>query len=279
MDIIIYSDAACTWCFGEEKVLRAVDYIYNGKVNFKNIMGGLFSDYRDLLPINMKDQDSTEMANKILFEMWKTGANFHKMPMMKNPPKLLSEEKSSVYPIDIGFVAARLTNKNLANKYLRALREATILDARDTMSTEVQIEIAKEVGLNEDEYKENLFNFANEEFLEDRMSSFDHRFTLFPNFIYKNKEEREVLIKGYKKLSELIEFIDDNAEEKLEKKEILTNNEMVLDFINKYERVFKIELYELFDSEKIDTVLENLEKENKIKINPVGTGIEINPVK
>lgn len=279
MDIKIYSDAACTWSFGEEKVLRAIDYIYSGQIRFINIMGGLFSDYRDLLPINMKDQDSTEMANKILFEMWKTGSNFHKMPMMENPPNLLSQEKSSVYPIDIGFVAARLTDKDLANKYLRALREATILDARDTMSADVQIEIAKEVGFNEDEYKKNLFNFANEEFLEDRMSSFDHRFTLFPNFIYKNKDGREVLIKGYKKLSELIEFIDDNAEEKLEKKEILTNNEIVLDFINKYERVFKIELYELFDKEKIDEILSNLEKENKIKISTVGTGIEIKIVK
>lgn len=273
MDIKIYSDAACTWSFGEEKILRAIDYIYLGKVKFTNVMGGLFSDYRDLLPINMKDQDSTEMANKILFEMWKTGENFHHMPMMKKAPELLSEEKSSVYPIDIGFVAARLTDEKRANEYLRALREATILYGRNTMEKEVQIEIAEELGFDLESYKDNLYNYANEEFLEDRMDAFDHRFTLFPNFIYKNSENREVLAKGYKNLKDLMTFIDEN--ETLEKRTIITDKENVFDFIKEYKKVFKVEILEIFEKDKIDDILKNLEEENKVEIYEVGTGIEI----
>lgn len=275
MVIKIYSDASCPWSYGEEKVLRAIDYIYYGKVQFENIMGGLFSDYRDLLPMNMKDQDSDEMANKILYEMWLAGYNFHNMPISKEHPKLLSQEKSSLYPIDIAFVAARLTDKNLANKYLRALREATILDGRNTMDPKVQIEIAREVGLDEKEYINNLENFASDEFLEDRMDNFDHRFKLFPNFIYIDENKKERFLTGYQKLESLIEFIDENSNNIYEKREINLNEKEVLEFIKMYKRVFDTEIYQVFkDKEKVNNILENLEKNNEIEKSIAGTGIQ-----
>lgn len=280
MIIKIYSDAVCPWSYGEEKVLRAIDYIYYGKIKFRNIMGGLFSDYRDLLPINMKDQDSEEMANKILYEMWLTGYNFHNMPINKEYPKLLSPIKDSIYPIDIAFVAARLTNEELANKYLRALREATILEGRNTMKSDVQIEIAKEVGLDEKEYINNLENFARDEFLEDRMDSFDHRFTLFPNFVYINKEGKEKILKGYQKLEDLIEFIDENSNNSFKKREIKLSELEILEFIKEYKRVFDAEIYQIFkDKKKVNAILEDLVKSKKIEKNLIGTGIEFKIIK
>ena len=48
------------------------------------------------------------------------------------------------------------------------------------------------------------------------------------------------------------------------------------DFIEKYKKVFPAELVEVFeDEEKIEEILDELEKENKISINEIGTGREI----
>ena len=274
MEIKVFSDVFCTWSYGEEKVLRAIDFIYNGQVKITNIMGGMFSDYRDLLPVNMKDKDSGEMANMIIWEMWKTGYNFHKMPIMDHPPELFTRENSSVYPVDTAFVAARLADESRANEFLRVLREYTLLDGKNTFDLNVQREIAEKVGINPDIYEEKLSEEAPEAFLEDRMYSFDNRFVNFPDFEYKKRDGKIILKKGYKNLEELMEIIDANSD--FEKRDYTLNKENIMEYVEKYKRVFIPELVEIFkDREKITEIIDELFLENFLNVNNVGMGIEI----
>ena len=273
MEIRIFSDVLCTWCYGEEKVLRAIDYIYGGAIKFKNIMGGMIADYHDILPMNMKDKDSNEEANKILRTIWVSGSTIHKMPVMKDEPKLLSREKPSGYYFDVLFVAARLTDEKKANDFLREFRFATILYGKNTLDERVAASIAKSVGIDEDEYLGNI-ELAKEVFLEDRVWAFDLRMTTFPNFMYIDDNRKEYVLKGYKNFKQLSEFIDRFGT--FEKKKIFLNEDEVLNFIKHYKKVFLPELVEVFENEEeIKLILENLQKRDVIQINPVGTGEEI----
>lgn len=275
MKLFVFSDVVCPWSYGEEKVLRAIDYIYGEQIEIYNIMGGLIADYHDILPMNMKDKDSEETANKILFQLWQGGYYMHHMPVMNHPPKLLSREKVSTYIINTAFVAARMTDEKLANKYLRKLREATLLDGLNTMEESVQVEIAKNVGINREDFLENLNNGAAEEFLEDRISTFDRRFTSYPNFMYVEESGREKILTGYKSLEELIEFIEE-SDSTLTKREVVLNSEELFKFIEKYERVFFVELTEVFkDEDKIKELLNELVVEGKIVTNDLDRGMEI----
>ncbi|MGO3751373.1 MAG: DsbA family protein [Peptoniphilaceae bacterium] len=272
MDISIFSDVVCTWSYGEEKVLRVIDYIYDGKVNFTNIMGGLISDYHDILPMNMKDKDSDETANKILLSIWKAGSNIHKMPVTKEIPTLLSRENPSTNYLDRAFVAARTVDSKKANKFLRKLRLETIFYNKNTMDKNILSNIAKEVDINVEDFLFELENNSAQIFLEDRMSSFDRRFENFPNFMYTDENGKEFIIKGYKNKKELINFISKHSN--LEKKDIVLKKEEVLKFIKKYEEVFKIELVELFEDEtKIENILVELKNEGLITYEDLNNGL------
>lgn len=273
MEIRIFSDVLCTWCYGEEKVLRAVDYVYGDAIRFKNIMGGMIADYHDILPMNMKDNDSNEEANKILRTIWVSGSTIHKMPVMREEPKLLSRQKPSGYYFDVLFIAARLTDENKANHFLREFRFATILYGKNTLDEKVAASIAKSVGIDEDEYLNNI-EMAKEVFLEDRIWAFDLRMTTFPNFMYVDDNRREYVLKGYKTFKELSAFIDRFGSFK--KRKIYLSEDQILNFIKRYKKVFLPELVEVFENEEeIKLILENLKLKEIVNINPIGTGEEI----
>lgn len=274
MKLTIFSDAVCTWSYGEEKVLRAIDYIYCGKIEMDNIMAGMISDYHDILPMNMKDNDSDEMANKILLQIWQTGSNIHGMPIMIKAPNLLSRKNPSTNIIDCAFIAARITEFSLSNKFLRKLREATMLDGLNTMDENICADIAQEIGIDRVKFIENFRNFSKEEFLNDRIATFDRRMVTFPNFMYVDEKKREHVIRGYKTKNQLIEFIDKFSN--LKKRYIVADEKHILDFIKQYKRVFRVELKETFDISDIDLdeILERLEKQEAIIKNEVGNGIE-----
>ncbi|MBL7575221.1 protein-disulfide isomerase, contains CxxC motif [Peptoniphilus asaccharolyticus DSM 20463] len=274
MKIYIFSDVVCTWSWGQEKVLRAIDYLFGNKIEFENIMGGMISDYHDILPMNMKDQDSNETANGILRRIWTAGSTIHKMPVSKDIPNLLSRENPSTNKLDKFFIAARETSSDKANLFLRKLREATIVDGIDTMQVKNIEPLLNEVGIDFEEFLESFEENSNQSFLEDRMSTFDRRLEAFPNFMYVNEKGREFLIKGYKSKEELLNFIFEHSD--LKPIEIEQSEENIFDFIKKYKRVFLPEIYELFtDEELVKNTLNNLKENNLVEIKIVGDTKEI----
>lgn len=273
MKLYIFSDVVCTWSWGEEKVIRALDYIYDGNIKIKNIMGGMISDYHDILPMNMKDKDSDETANAILKQIWQAGSGIHKMPVMQESPNLLSRQNPSTNKLDKIFIAAREVDEEKSNKFLRLLREATILDNINTMDLNNIFPLLEKSDIDKDEFLENMEN-VDEKFLEDRMSNFDRRFETFPNFMYVNENRKEFILKGYKNKKELIDFISEHSN--MQPKQVEKSEDEVLKFTQKYKRSFLPEFYEVFEDEKfVDQTLENLQLQNKIKINKLNETSEI----
>ena len=52
-----FTDPVCIWCWGNEPVMRAIDYLYGDKVDTEYIMGGLVEDITTLF----EDRDSARM--------------------------------------------------------------------------------------------------------------------------------------------------------------------------------------------------------------------------
>ena len=46
IEIIEFTDPACTWCWGSEPILRKLETHYEGNIEINFIMGGLVKDMR-----------------------------------------------------------------------------------------------------------------------------------------------------------------------------------------------------------------------------------------
>ncbi|WBW50746.1 DsbA family protein [Peptoniphilus equinus] len=256
MKLTIFTDVVDTWSWGEEKVLRALQYLYGDRVKFEFVMGGMIEDYRDLLPQNMKDQDSADMANGILHAMWTTGVIVHGMPISDVPPKLFTPNQSSTNRLDEYVVAVREVAPNRTHDFLRRLREATLVDGKVTTDPEVFKELIRVCGIDETDVASVLNGRSRELFLEDRMATFDRRVERFPTFMYTDDNHREYLLKGYQRLDQLVDFIQ--RHHSMAQHPVNDSIEGVKAFIESYPRVFEAEVLTLFahGREHLDQLLQ-----------------------
>jgi protein-disulfide isomerase-like protein with CxxC motif len=79
IELIIYSDPYCTWCWGSEPVLRKIQEVYGDQVRLVYRMGGLVEDtakFRD--PLNRIGGPG---MHKQVADHWRQAATRHGMPV------------------------------------------------------------------------------------------------------------------------------------------------------------------------------------------------------
>lgn len=247
-----FNDVLCPWCWGEEKVLRALEYTFPDlPLEYK--MGALIENYEEFLPPNFRRHNSVEMGNKILYDMYRAAATVTQSPYYEEIPHLFTEEKKSSFPLNKFAVAVRMISEEKVGAYLRKLREMSIYDDRQIYSLEVQQEILRQLDMDWEEFSAQL-SFAEEVFLEDRMRAFDYRIKTYPAFVWEEKGRRK-LLKGYRSYEEVCAFI--HQTEGLLPMKVEQSREEVERFLSRYEHVLEEEAKILFD----ENLLEELKRE------------------
>ncbi len=75
-----FTDPVCIWCWGNEPVMRAIDYLYGDKVDTEYIMGGLVEDIATLFEDRDSDEDAIASANERMHRNWIAASARHGMP-------------------------------------------------------------------------------------------------------------------------------------------------------------------------------------------------------
>ena len=112
--ILQFTDPICVWCWGNEPVLRAIEYLYGDKVRIEFIMGGLVEDISTLYDIRGEKSEVIQRANQIITRNWLAASQKHGMPVVDTGLKLFSERYPSSFPQNIAYEAAKRVNPLLA---------------------------------------------------------------------------------------------------------------------------------------------------------------------
>lgn len=141
-----YTDPYSIWCWGLEPAIRRLEVRYADRVEVQVRMGGLFEDFAP-----MKEYWTRTSGGR-----WKESVHTfmsaveaqHRMPM--DPAGMLAtiDEFRSTWPACIAVKAAERQGTDAGRRYLRRLREGAVADGRAVHRRTVQLEIAKEVGLD-----------------------------------------------------------------------------------------------------------------------------------
>lgn len=146
--ITAFTDPACTWCWGSEPTLRAVETRFGDQVRIRSVMGGLVKDIRAFMDTANGIGGDPERSNARVAAHWLEASERHGMPVKAEGFRLFTDQDDSTWPICEAYEAARLQGEALGGRYLRRLREATASEARQTNRIEVQAELAGEIGLD-----------------------------------------------------------------------------------------------------------------------------------
>ncbi|WP_276259871.1 DsbA family oxidoreductase [Haloglomus litoreum] len=147
--IVQLTDPMCTWCWGSEPIIRRVQTTLGEQVELNYVMGGLVEDFEEFYDPANDISSPGDVAPH-----WLEASAQHGMPV--DTEIFETDPARSTYPASIAFTAARQQDPDLANRYLRRLREAYATEVRNVNRREEQISLAESVGLDVDAFTEAL---------------------------------------------------------------------------------------------------------------------------
>jgi len=275
VEINIYTDPYCTWCWGSEPILRHLEEAYGDQITFRNVMGGLVEDISQFHDAS-NDIGGPDFAKQVA-EHWDEASGKHGMPVDSSQWTDTLNEFTSTHPANIAYKAAQLTAPELADRFLRRLREGAAFDHRMIHQLEVQTEIADEVGIDTESFKENMASGAAvEAFRKDREECAEYGIRGFPTYIVRDIREdggKGLLLRGYRQFDQFTAAISDLGVE-LEEKKLDQSQSTVEAFARKYGRIAPREIEETFGitAEEAKSLLDSLVEEGGLVKRGAGTG-------
>lgn len=269
-----FTDPVCVWCWGNEPVMRAIDYLYGNKVGVEYIMGGLIEEITTLYDLKGSKRQIIERANAIMAEHWLSASERHGMPVNTRHMALFSERYPSSFPQSIAYEAARRIDSTAAKRLLRRIREATFVEARRTSQIDVLIELAAEVGIDAARFiDEYTTGEAQNDFSQSRMKCRRNGITGFPSYLIKNASTK-ISLGGYQNISTFHTIIGRLSEGKIKPRRLGPSLANVTDFMRRYQTAYPVEIEVTFglDRDRTDLMIDELIRAGRLTSEQVGNG-------
>lgn len=273
LEVIQYTDPYCTWCWGAEPVMRHIEAVYDKQVRISFIMGGLVKDVTQFHdPLNRIGGPG--MAAQVA-EHWEEASRRHGMPVDAQVFIDMQDEFRSTWPANIAFKAAQMQNPELANRFLRRLREAAAAERKFIHRREVQSALAQDVGLDHERFITDIDNSTAElAFQRDLDDCRDKHVTGFPSFLIQNQEGEEFMFFGFQPFPKFVDLFNRLAGGKLKQKQITVDEKSIVDFVRRYGKVARREIGEIFslNNKEVDDWTARLAKKGLISSDNASDG-------
>ena len=251
IEIIEFTNPACTWCWGSEPLLRKLEYQFGHNIKLGYVMGGLVKDAKTFMDPRNSIGGDLRQFNQQVAKHWLEASERHGMPVQTDGFELFTESDRSTHPMNIAYKAAQFQGEEIANRFLRRMREAIAAEARQANRTEVLIELANDTGLDIPQFTTSLNDgSAVQAFKSDLEIISKYSIHGFPSYLLKNDKGKEVVMRGYQSYEDFIAVINILSENDVVPARNKVNKETIIDFMGRYDRISPVELQEVFDLDK-----------------------------
>jgi predicted DsbA family dithiol-disulfide isomerase len=142
VELLVVTDPACSACWAMEPAWRALLFRYGDRVRVRHVLGGLLPSWDEF----GGDPGAAIYGPADVAPHWDHIAATTGQPIDSSVWR--TDPIHSTYPACQATVAARLLDPAKETRYLRRLREAVFIEARNIARPEVLLDAAEEVGLD-----------------------------------------------------------------------------------------------------------------------------------
>jgi len=270
--LVWYTDPISIWCWGCEPAIRRIEAVYPDDVEIEVVMGGLFEDFGPMRE-QFARMSGGQWKDSILAFM-SAVAEHHRMPM--NPAAMLEsiDDFNSTWPGCIAAKAAEFQGAVPAKRYLRRLREASLVEGRAIHRKGVQVELASEAGLDAAAFASALDDGAAEAaFRADLEVCRSRSVTGFPTFEV-GRGEVSVRIEGWQPWEAFDETLR-KIEPGLQPRTVDPLPRNALEVLRRFGRCATREVGAVFGTtdDEAEILLEELEAKGEVRRREAGTGL------
>ena len=142
VEVIHFADPWCWWSWGLEPVISRLKEVYGDQIRVSYRMGGVADD------VGKWRKEYGVVEDEALRAWVVESSEMTGMPADQD--YFLKSGAKTTWPACKAFKAAQLQGEDLAEKFLRRLTEAIMLESQDGSDEEVYLRVAREVGLDVD---------------------------------------------------------------------------------------------------------------------------------
>lgn len=273
LTIHAFTDPVCVWCWAAEAPLRGLETHFGSRVQMRHVAGGMVKDILDFedSSAGLTGQQSMAEINANIAAHYHDTALTHHMPIMTVGFRLFSDENPSSWPQNIAFKAAQIASPDRANRFLRRIRQATVVESQPTGDPAVLFSLAGECGIDRAAYAAALTDGrALAAFHEDLKLGVEQGIDLFPTFIL-SYEENNTILSGYVTFPEFAQAIEKVTMGKVRPTPSPPDDERLLALLDQYLYLSEEEIRQAFDLPEglsAKAWCQRLEKEGRLKVTP-----------
>lgn len=274
IELTEFTDPYCTWCWGSEPILRKIEEVYGDQVKISYTMGGLVADMSTFHDSVNRIGGSNWYGQ--VAAHWVEASNRHGMPVDEQIFFDLKDSRFSTHPACIAYKSAQFQDEELANRFLRKMREGVAAERKDIQRLDVQRSLAGETGLEADKFMADIESGkAGKAFEKDLQECRRRGIRGFPSFLVRGRRNNEeLLLRGFRLFDEFADVFREAGGGAVKTSFPSASKDSILAFVRKYDKVAPQEISEVFGlgKEDVDGHLTSLMSDGSLRKTEAGNG-------
>ena len=253
-----YTDPLCSWSWAFEAQWRRLRFEYAGQLGWRYRMGGLLTDWQSY------DDPFNDIRNPAqMGPQWFQVSEISGMPLDERLWR--TDPPDSSYPACLAVKAAERQGAEVAEIYLRRLREAALLECRNIARQDVLCALAQGTAEQSSRHPFDFDRFradfetpeVAEAFRQDLRDAAYANIGRFPTLILHRHGASSIMLVGYRPYEALQAALKHIAPD-LPRGPEMSREDLALAYVSRWERVLARELAEVIGSDT-DQATEPLE--------------------
>ena len=156
LKIAHFTDPLCFWCYAMEPEVRKVRVLLEDQLDYRIVMGVLSSDISEIIGTDEDAELRYEIYRAMLANHFRDVAPKVGMPLALDNMLANGPEDLVSLPLSLAYCAMRMIDEDIAEAYLRRMRECVFAEGRSLASVEDQVELASEFPIDMEQFRSNL---------------------------------------------------------------------------------------------------------------------------
>ena len=268
-----FTDPLCFWCYAMEPEMRKIRVLLDDQLEYRIVMGVLSSDVHEIIGDDEDSELRYEIYRAMLANHFRDVAPRVGMPLSLDNMLAHGPEDLVSLPLSLAYCAMRMIDEDIAEAYLRRMRECVFAEGRSLATVDEQVALASEFPIDPEQFRRNLEGEEVADVLQQGVDECKmYGIAAFPTLIFQWGEKR-MAAQGYLTYEEMKRAIAQATEGDITLSDAEFSTHAVEAYVNRFGKAAAREIQTMFslNDAQLANVMMDLVGTGRYKTQSCGT--------
>ena len=275
-----FTDPLCFWCYAMEPETRKLRVLLGDQLEYRIVMGVLSSDVHEIIGFDKDAELRYEVYRAMLANYFRDAMRMVGMPLSLDDMLTHGPEDLVSLPLSLAYCAMKMIDGDIAEAYLRRMRECVFAEGRSLSTVEEQARLASEFPIDVEQFRSNLDSPEVAALLQEGVDEcLKYGITSFPTLLMEWNDTR-VAVQGYRTFDELKQIIARVTDGEISLSEAEFSTYALESYVDRFGKVAAQEIKTMFslNDAQLANAMMDLVSTGRYKTQSCGTSYFVMPL-